>query len=108
MLTLAFWLLLVAALGGLTMATLDGATRPLRLGHGAIAGLGLLALLVGALMAPGTLVWTAFGLLAVGFGAGAVLFGVVWRESAPPRLLIIGHGLINALGVVLLGVAVFS
>jgi len=107
MLTLAFWILLVAVLGGLFMATLDGATAPLRIGHGAIAGLGLLCLLIGALMTPGTLVWTAFALITVGFAAGATLFGVVWRDSAPPRLLVAGHGLINALGVILLGVVVF-
>lgn len=108
MLVVAFWLLLIAALGGAAMAVLDGATAPLRMGHGAIAGLGLLCLLIGALIAPGTLVWSAFALLAVGFGAGAVLFGLVWKHSAPPRLLILGHGAINTLGVLLLGIAVFS
>ena len=108
MLLVAFWLLLIAALGGGAMAALDGATRPLRMGHGAIAGLGLLCLLIGALMAPGTLVWTAFALLAIGFGAGAVMFGLVWQHSAPPKLFIYGHGAINTLGVILLGVAVFS
>lgn len=108
MLTLAFWLLLVAALGGATMAALDGATRPLRLGHGAIAGLGLLSLLIGALMHPGAWVWSAFALVAIGFGAGAVLFAVIWRDSAPPRAFIYGHGLINALGVILLGIAVYG
>jgi hypothetical protein len=108
MLVLAFWLLVIAALGGATMATLDGATRPLRIGHGAIAGLGLACLLIGALITPGTLVWTAFALLAIGFGAGAVLFGLVWKHSAPPKLFIYGHGAINTLGVILLGVAVFS
>jgi len=108
MLTLAFWILLVALLGGVFMAALDGATAPLRMAHGAIAGLGLLCLLIGAFMHPGTLVWTAFALITVGFAAGATLFGVIWRDSAPPRLLVAGHGLLNALGVVILGVAVFS
>ena len=50
MLVVAFWLLLIAALGGAAMAVLDGATAPLRMGHGAIAGLGLLCLLIGALI----------------------------------------------------------
>lgn len=108
MLTLAFWLLLVAALGGATMAVLDGATSMLRLGHGVLAGIGLVVLLIAALMQGTALIWTAFGLLALGFTAGAVLFGVVWRDSAPPRLFIYGHGLINTLGVILLGVAVFG
>lgn len=108
MLVIAFWLLVIAALGGIAMAALDGATRPLRMGHGAIAGLGLLCLLIGALIEPGTLVWTAFALLAIGFGAGAVLFGLVWQHSAPPRPIVLGHGLINGLGLTLLGVAVFS
>lgn len=108
MLTIAFWLLLVAALGGATMAALDGATRPLRIGHGAIAGIGLLCLLIGALIDPGTLVWTAFALIAIGFGAGAVLFGLVWQHSAPPKPIVLGHGLLNGLGVILLGVQVFG
>lgn len=108
MLVIAFWLLVIAALGGITMAALDGATRPLRMGHGAIAGLGLLCLLIGALIQPGTLVWTAFALLAIGFGAGAVLFGLVWQHSAPPKSIVLGHGLLNGIGVILLGVAVFS
>jgi len=108
MLTLAFWLLLVAALGGVFMAALDGATAPLRMGHGAIAGLGLLCLLIGAFIDPSTLVWTAFALITVGFAAGATLFGVIWRDSAPPRVLVAGHGLLNGLGVILLGVAAFA
>lgn len=108
MFVVAFWLLVVAALGGIAMAVLDGATRPLRMGHGAIAGLGLLCLLVGALMDPGVLVWSAFALLAVGFGAGAVLFGLVWQHSAPPRILVLGHGAINTLGVILVGVQAFT
>lgn len=90
------------------MAALDGATAPLRVGHGAIAGIGWLCLLVGAFMHPGTLVWTAFALITLGFAAGALLFGVVWRDSAPPRLFVAGHGLVNALGVILLGVAAFA
>ncbi|ERJ20553.1 hypothetical protein T35B1_00335 [Salinisphaera shabanensis T35B1] len=108
MLTAAFWLLLVAALGGLTMAVLDGATRPLRIGHGAIAGVGLLCLLIGAFIQPGLLVWSAFALVAIGFGAGAVFFGVIFKHRAPPRFLIIGHGALNGLGVLLLGIQVFS
>ncbi|MES1923881.1 hypothetical protein [Salinisphaera sp. T31B1] len=108
MLVLAFWVLLAAAGGGAAMAGLDGATRPLRIGHGLIAGLGLFCLLIGALIEPGTLVWTAFGLLALGFAAGATLFGVIWRNSAPPRMLIWAHGAVNTLGVILLGVVVFG
>ncbi|ROO26673.1 hypothetical protein SAOR_10040 [Salinisphaera orenii MK-B5] len=108
MLALAFVLLLVAATGGLAMAVLDVAAPAVRTAHGGIAGLGLLVLLIGALMHGQTLVWTAFGLLAIGFAAGAVLFGLVWRERAPPRLVVAGHGLINAAGIVLLGVAIFA
>ena len=108
MLTLAFWILVAAALGGVTMAVLDGATKIMRIGHGLIAALGLLILLIGALGDGGTLTWTAFGILAVGFSAGAILFGVVWRDRAPPRLLIVGHGLINTLGIVALGIVVFG
>lgn len=108
MLTLAFWLLLAAALGGATIATLDIATAPIRLGHGALAGFGLLILLVGALAHGGALIWTAFGMILISFAAGAVFFGMVWRNSAPPRALIIGHGVLNALGVILLGLSIFA
>ncbi|MES1948921.1 hypothetical protein C84B14_16310 [Salinisphaera sp. C84B14] len=108
MLSAAFWLLLVASIGGLAMAALDAALRPLRIGHGAIAGAGLLCLLVGAFMHPGTLVWSAFALTAIGFGAGAVFFGVIFKHRAPPWILVIGHGALNALGVLLLGVQVFG
>ncbi|MES1938778.1 hypothetical protein T5B8_00975 [Salinisphaera sp. T5B8] len=108
MLAAAFWLLLVAALGGLTMAALDGATRPLRIGHGAISGVGLLCLLIGAFMHPGVLVWSAFALVAIGFAAGAVFFGLIYQHQAPPRFLIIGHGALNGLGVLLLGIQVFG
>lgn len=108
MLTLAFWILLVAAVGGAIMAALDGATKLMRAGHGLIAALGLVVLLIGALGHSGALVWTAFGLLALGFTGGAVLFGVVWRDRAPPRLMIYGHGLINTLGVITLGIVVFG
>lgn len=108
MLILAFWVLLVAAIGGIGMAALDGATRPLRLGHGALGALGLLFVLIGALIQPSALVWSAFALLAVGLGVGAVLFTRVWQHSAPPRAVVIGHGLINTLGLILLGVVVFG
>lgn len=108
MLTLAFWLLLAAAVGGLAIATLDLGVALVRAIHGLIAAVGLVALLVGALGANSSLVWTAFGLIALGFAAGAVFFGLVWRENSPPRLLVAGHGLLNGAGVVLLGIAVFG
>lgn len=109
MLVLAFWLLLIAALGGLAMALLDAAATPAaRLVHGGIAGLGLLALLVGALVHGTPLLWSAFGLLAIGFAAGATLFGLVWADRAPPRVVIAAHGLINAAGVIALAIAVYG
>ncbi|MBS62929.1 hypothetical protein [Salinisphaera sp.] len=108
MLAAAFWLLLIATVGGVAMAALDAAMRPLRIGHGVIAGAGLACLLVGAFMHPGTLVWSAFALTAIGFSAGAVFFGVIYKHQAPPRILVLGHGALNALGVLLLAVAVFG
>lgn len=108
MLILAFWILLAAALGGVAIATLDMGTAPVRAGHGLIAAIGLIVLLIGALGAASALAWTAFVLIALGFSAGAIFFGLIWRDSAPPRLLIAGHGLLNGIGVLLLGIAAFA
>lgn len=109
MLTIAFCLLLAAAVGGLAIATLDLGVAMVRIAHGSIAGLGLIILLMANLGAAGSsLSWAAFGLIALGFIAGALFFGWAWRDSAPPRLLIAGHGLLNGLGVVLLGLATFT
>lgn len=108
MLILAFWILLAAALGGVAIAALDMGTAPVRAGHGALAAIGLISLLIGAIGAGSGLAWIAFVLIALGFAAGAVFFGLVWRDSAPPRLLIAGHGLLNGIGVLLLGIATFG
>lgn len=108
MLIFAFWILLAAALGGVAIAALDMGTAPVRAGHGGLAAIGLIVLLIGALGAGSALTWTAFVLIGLGFAAGAVFFGLVWRDSAPPRPLIIGHGLLNGTGVVLLGIAAFG
>ncbi len=105
MLVIAFWVLVVAALGGAGMATLNINKPALRLAHGALGAVGLLIFLVGALMSGTGLIWTAFALVAIGFSAGALLFGVVYRQQRPPRAIIVGHALLNTAGTLLLGLA---
>lgn len=107
MLELALIILAAAAVGGVTLALARSVPKWMRIGHGAVAGLGLLTLLIGALGTAGnSLVWAAFGVVLAGFAGGAVLFGVIFTQRKPPNLLIAGHGLINGLGVVLLAWAV--
>lgn len=98
----ALIVLAIAAVGGVALALAGSVPKAMRIGHGAIAGVGLLLLLIAALAANESLVWTAFGLICVGFAAGAVLFGVVFSQRKPPGFVIAGHGLLNAIGVLLL------
>lgn len=98
----ALLLLTIAAVGGVALSLADAVPKPMRIGHGVVAGIGLVLLLIAALIANESLMWTAFGLIAIGFAVGAVLFGVVFSHRKPPRLLVAGHGLLNAIGVLLL------
>lgn len=108
MLNLALVILAAAAVGGAGLAMLKGLPAWTRLGHGAVAGIGLLLLLLGALADGRELVWLAFGLVAAGFAGGAVLFGVLYRDRRPPCLFIAGHGTLNAVGVAILAWAVLA
>lgn len=98
----ALIVLAAAAIGGVALALAGSVPRMLRIGHGAVAGIGLLLLLIAAVVATEYLLWIAFGLVLAGFAGGALLFGVVFTRRRPPRLLIAGHGLLNAAGVLLL------
>lgn len=102
MLVISLIILAAAAIGGVTLALSGSVPKAMRIGHGTVAGIGLLVLLIAALGAGSSLIWIAFGLLLAGFAGGAVLFGVVFTERKPPGFAIAGHGLLNVLGVVLL------
>lgn len=108
MLKLALVILVLAAVGGVGLATIKGLPRWAPLGHGTVGGIGLLLLLLGALGDGRSLVWLAFGLVAIGFAAGAVLFGVIYRDRPTPRLYLAAHGGINAVGVAILAWAVLA
>ena len=85
MLTLAFWILLLAAVGGVAMAALDIAYKPIRIGHGVIAGVGLVVFLIGAVFHDTALAWTAFACNATGFAAGrfsSACSGMIVRPRA--------------------------
>lgn len=108
MLNLALVILAAAALGGVTLASIKGLPRWIRLVHGTIGGIGLLLLLLGALADGRETIWLAFGLIAAGFAGGVVLFGAIYKDRRPPGLFIAGHGGINAVGVAILAWAVLA
>jgi hypothetical protein len=104
----------LAALGGLTLAVirLMGTPRPptwMALGHGAVAATGL-SLLIYAAIDPGipNLAQIALGVFVLAALGGATIFlGFHMREKPLPISLVVGHGLIAAIGYVLLLVAIF-
>lgn len=108
MLELALVILAAAAIGGAGLALIKGLPGWMRLGHGATAGVGLVLLLLGALGDGRQLVWLAFGLVVIGFIAGGVFFGTIYRNRRPPGLLISGHGALNAVGVAILAWTVLA
>lgn len=99
---LALVVLTAAAIGGAALALVGAVPRSMRIGHGAVAGIGLVLLLIAAVAAGEKSVWVAFGLILTGFAAGGVLFSVVFTRRKPPGLVIAGHGLLNTAGVLLL------
>lgn len=102
MLLAALIILAAAGVGGAGLALAQSVPTILRMVHGTMASIGLIILLIAAIGANEHLVWTALGLMLVGFVAGAVLFGVVFTQRKPPGLVIAGHGLLNTIGVLLL------
>ena len=108
-------LLTLAALGGLVVASfpLRGIPRPptwLALGHGAVAAAGLLTLIYyAATTTPSTAALIALGILVLAALGGAGLFGLFHvREKPLPVPLVLGHGLIAAIGVVVLWLSVLG
>jgi hypothetical protein len=112
---LAAVILGLAALGGLTLATirLTGTPRPptwLAIGHGLIAatGLGLLAYAAATSGVP-LLAQIALGVFVLAALGGSVLFfGFQLKNQPLPIPLVIGHGAIAAVGYVLLLASIFN
>ena len=99
----------LTALGGLVLAFIrfSGAPRPptwLALGHGALGATGL-ALLIYAVATHSysNTVYVALGVFLVAAAGGIIMFvGFHLREKPLPKLLVVLHGLIAAIGLVLL------
>ena len=110
--TIALVLLALAALGGVTMATmrLRGAERPptaLALVHGAAAAAGLIALIVAVMgMPPPGLGRTALLVLIVAALGGFFLFAMHMQGKALPIPVMVIHGLVAVVGFLILVVAV--
>jgi hypothetical protein len=112
---LAALVLVLAAMGGLTLAAirLRGAPWPplwLALGHGIVAATGIGLLIYAAISAgiPG-LAQVALGIFILAALGGAVLlFGFHLRSKALPVPLVLGHGLIAAIGLALLLLSYFG
>ncbi len=97
MLTLAAILFAIAALGGLTLATLhitkSRAPIPLALLHGAIAATALVLLVIAVIKAQlGGLAVLAIVLFAAAAIGGLVLFATHLRARPLPKFLIFIHG----------------
>jgi hypothetical protein len=107
--------LTLAAIGGLTLAVirLRGAPWPplwMALGHGAVAALGV-GLLAYAALSTGIPILgkVALGIFVLAALGGAVLLlGFHLRSKALPIPFVLGHGLIAAIGLVLLLLSTFG
>jgi hypothetical protein len=108
--------LALAAAGGLVLAVirLKGEPWPplwLALGHGAMAATGI-GLLIYAAMQPGgmpTLAQISLGIFVLAALGGATLFlGFHMRRKPLPIPFVLGHGLIAAIGLVLLLLSTFG
>jgi hypothetical protein len=102
----------LAAIGGATMAVIHirGGTipLPLALGHGALAAIGLILLIIGILQVPGTgLFGVALGIFILAALGGLYLFTIYLRGGSLPTLFIFGHGTIAAIALIVLIIAVW-
>jgi hypothetical protein len=108
-------ILLLAAIGGLTLAVirLRGAPWPplwMALGHGAVAATGVGWLIyVAATQGIPTMAQIALGIFVLAAVGGAVLLlGFHLRSKPLPVPFVIGHGLIAATGYILLLLSLFG
>jgi hypothetical protein len=107
--------LAIAALGGLTLATIRmrGAPWPpmwMALGHGAVAATGVGILIYAALTTSiPTLAQVALGIfILAALGGATLLLGFHMRSKPLPIPFVVGHGLIAAIGYALLLVSYFG
>ncbi len=107
MLTIAAVLFAVAALGGITLATVHlrhrGLPMALALGHGLLAAAGLVVLIV-AVVGGSTerLVIASLGLFVVAALGGFALFSFHLRRQPLPTPVVFIHGLVAVVAFVLL------
>ncbi|MCP4059562.1 MAG: hypothetical protein GY738_20115 [Pseudoalteromonas sp.] len=111
----SFWMLVAAAAGGLFFGLLS--VMKVRypswfgLGHGALGLAGLMTLGYALYGAPPNVplprpVIYAFWLLSFSFFGGAVLFGMLFRQSKP-LWAIVGHGSLAIVGLIVLFFAAY-
>jgi hypothetical protein len=106
--TVAAVLFAIAALGGITLASIRLGGRelppmPLALGHGALAASGLVALLITVLQnRVSNLALASLGLFVLAALGGFTLFSFHLRRRALPVPLVLGHGLIAVVAFALL------
>jgi hypothetical protein len=111
MLISAAVLFAVAALGGITLATLHfrqkGLPMTLAVGHGLLAATGLVVLIVAVVQgSSGSLLITSLALFVIAALGGFALLSFYLRRLRLPTPLVLIHGLVAVLGFALLLVAI--
>ena len=107
MMTIAAVLFAVAALGGITLATLHfrhkGLPLALALGHGLLAAAGLVILIVAVVGgSTGNLVIVSLALFVIAALGGFALFSFHLRRQPLPTPVVLIHGLVAVVAFVLL------
>lgn len=113
MLTIAAVLFAVAALGGITLATLHlrhkGLPMALALGHGLLAAAGLVVLIVVVVGGgAGSLLITSLALFVIAALGGFALFSFHLRRQPLPTPVVFIHGLVAVVAFVLLLVKILK
>jgi hypothetical protein len=113
MLTIAAVLFAVAALGGITLATLHlrhkGLPMALALGHGLLAAAGLVVLIMAVVGgSTGNLVVASLALFVVAALGGFALFSFHLRRQPLPTPVVLIHGLVAVVAFVLLLVRIMK
>jgi len=111
MLTIAAVLFGVAALGGISLATLHlrhkGLPLALALGHGLLAASGLVVLIVAVIGGSvGTVVYVSLGLFVIAALGGLALFSFHLRRQPLPTPVVFIHGLVAIIAFLLLVVRI--
>jgi hypothetical protein len=107
MLTIAALLFAVAALGGITLATLHlrhkGLPMPLALGHGLLAAAGLVVLILAVVGgSAGSMVKVSLALFVLAALGGFLLFSFHLRRKSLPTPVVLIHGLVAVIAFLLL------